>query len=682
MEIKGAGENTFFVLGTCFSCVNGYFEVRLSLFLLGSFSALSDANLIPRQAFFGNPDRAGVKFSPDGKWISYIAPFEGVLNLWIAPRGHLDQARPLTQETGRGIRHYDWAYTNQHLLYLKDQDGDENWVIYRIDVETAESIPLTPEKGVHARLTKVSPTIQEEIVVSLNDRSPEYHDLYRLNIITGDKDLLLENQEYLGFILDDDYHVHFALKGLPDGGRLYLSCQGADPSQWSPFLTVDPEDVMTTALLGFNQDQTALYLLDSRQRNTSAFVEMDLKTQQITVLSENDQADIDDLLGHPRDKKPLAVASNYDRKSWTFFDQDVQRDFEKLASLQDGDVEVVSQTYDNNHWIVAFIRDNGPVAYYDYDRSRQEASFLFTNRQALENLPLHKMHPVFITSRDGLTLVSYLTLPRTCDPEQTGTPSRPVPLVLDVHGGPRVRDSWSYNPVHQWLANRGYAVLSVNYRGSTGFGKDFMNAGNGEWGRKMQDDLLDAKAWAVAQGMTQEDTVCIFGGSYGGYATLAGLSMTPEAFACGVDIVGPSNLITLANSVPPYWRPIKETLIAMLGADPETEEGQAFLKERSPLSYHQNIKKPLLIAQGANDPRVAKAESDQIVEALKSKEIPVTYALYPDEGHGFARPENRLSFYGVMESFLSQHLGGASQPLGEDGHASSIQLLEGEHLVN
>ena len=433
--------------------------------------------------------------------------------------------------------------------------------------------------------------------------------------------------------------------------------------------------------MGFNKSEDGLYMMDSRDRNTSAFVLMDLKTQKVTQIAENPLADVDDFIFHPQEKRPLAVAATYDRKTWNFLDDAVAQDFESLKTLHEGDVEVISQTEDNNHWIVAFLQDDGPVAYYDYDRTKKKATFLFTNRESLESLSLHKMHPVFIKTRDDLTLVSYLTLPRSVDPEQVGKASRPVPLIIDVHGGPRVRDGWGYNSLHQWLADRGYAVLSVNYRGSTGFGKDFMNAGNGEWGRKMQDDLLDAKEWAVSQGVTKEETVCLFGGSYGGYATLAGLSMTPEAFACGVDIVGPSNLLTLIKSIPPYWKPALDIMKVMLGVDPETEEGKAFLKERSPLTHHHKITKPLLIAQGANDPRVKQAESDQIVEAMKSKNIPVTYALYPDEGHGFARPENCLSFYGVMEAFLAQHLGGDFQPLADDKEKSSLQILEGSHLI-
>jgi dipeptidyl aminopeptidase/acylaminoacyl peptidase len=320
------------------------------------------------------------------------------------------------------------------------------------------------------------------------------------------------------------------------------------------------------------------------------------------------------------------------------------------------------------------------VRYYHYDRQQKNARFLFTNRQALEVLPLARMHPVSIKSRDNQDLVSYYTLPVESDRDEDGHPDLPLPMVLLVHGGPWARDSWGYNPFHQLLANRGYAVLSVNFRGSTGLGKDFINAANLEWGGKMHDDLIDAVNWAIDQGIADSQRVAILGGSYGGYATLVGLTFTPEVFACGVDIVGPSNLLTLINTIPPYWQPQIELWATRVG-DHRTPEGQALLNERSPLSYIDQIRRPLLIGQGANDPRVKQSESDQIVHAMQEKGIPVTYVLYPDEGHGFARPENNLSFFAVAEAFLAQCLGGRQEPVGEDFKGASITVPSGkEHI--
>jgi dipeptidyl aminopeptidase/acylaminoacyl peptidase len=383
---------------------------------------------------------------------------------------------------------------------------------------------------------------------------------------------------------------------------------------------------------------------------------------------------------HPTEKHPQAVSFTHERRRWEVLDQDVAPDFERLAEVDNGDFSIVSRTLDDRRWVVAYVLDAGPVRYHLYDRDSREARFLFSNRKDLEGLPLVPMHPVTIQSRDGLDLVCYYTLPPDSGPDGTGKPAEPVSMVLHPHGGPWGRDTWGYNPFHQWLANRGYAVLSVNFRGSTGFGKGFINAGNMEWGRRMHDDLIDAVQWAVDKGIADADRVGVMGGSYGGYSTLACLTFTPDTFACGVDIVGPSNLVTLLETIPPYWAPMIELFAKRVG-DHRTEDGRKLLAERSPLTHVDRITKPLLIGQGANDPRVKQAESDQIVTAMQEKGIPVTYVLYPDEGHGFARPENRQSFYAVSEAFLAEVLGGRFQPIGSDFQGSSITVPAGAKHV-
>jgi dipeptidyl aminopeptidase/acylaminoacyl peptidase len=330
--------------------------------------------------------------------------------------------------------------------------------------------------------------------------------------------------------------------------------------------------------------------------------------------------------------------------------------------------------------VVAYVMDDGPVRYYVYDRDTRRARFLFTNRPALEDATLAKMHPVVIGSRDGLDLVSYYTLPVWKDTDGDGRPSEPLATVLLVHGGPWARDAWGFNSMHQWLANRGYAVLSVNFRGSTGFGKEFLNAGNLEWGEAMHDDLIDAVDWAIAEGIADADRVAIMGGSYGGYATLVGLTFTPEKFAAGVDIVGPSNLITLMESIPPYWASFRDQFRKRVG-DIDAPEGRRLLRAASPLTHVDEITRPLLIGQGANDPRVKEAESEQIVDAMTERSIPVTYVRYPDEGHGFAKPENRLSFFAATEAFLSQHLGGVYEEIGDDFEGSSIEVPVGAEQI-
>jgi dipeptidyl aminopeptidase/acylaminoacyl peptidase len=340
-----------------------------------------------------------------------------------------------------------------------------------------------------------------------------------------------------------------------------------------------------------------------------------------------------------------------------------------VAKIHEGDFDVLSRDDADRVWTVLFTVDNGPVPFYAYDRAAGKATFMFYSRPALKKYTLARMEPISFNARDGLTIHGYLSCP-------PGVPKKNLPMVLNVHGGPWYRDTWGYNPEAQWLANRGYACLQVNFRGSVGYGKAFINAGDKEWGGKMHDDLIDGVRWAIEQKVANPNKIAIAGGSYGGYATLVGLTFTPDVFACGVDIVGPSNLVTLINSVPPYWKPQLDVFYTRMG-DPRTEAGEQFLLSRSPLTFADRIKRPLLIGQGANDPRVKQAESDQIVQAMKAKNIPVTYVLYPDEGHGFARPPNRLSFFAVMEQFLSRVLGGRAQPIGEDFKGSSITAPEG-----
>ena len=634
--------------------------------------------LIPRQVLFGNPDRAGFQISPDGAHISFLAPVDGVLNVWVGPADNIDAAKPITHDKGRGVRQYFWAYTSQHVLYLQDKDGDENWRVYCVNLKTNDVKDLTPAKGVQARIEGVSHKFPTEVLIGLNDRNPQLHDVHRVNIETGDDKLVLENEGYAGFVTDDDYALRLAIRITPDGGQEML--ERTPEGGWKSFSKIGQEDALTTGPAGFDKSGKILYMLDSRGRNTGALTSTDLTTGKQTVVAEDPRADINDVMAHPVEKTIEAVAFTVERKEWKILDRAVEPDFAALRKVAEGDFEVTSRTLDDKYWIVAYIRDSGPVSYYRYDRTAKKANFLCVNRKALENLPLARMNPVTIKSRDGLSLVCYLSLPTWSDPENKARPVRPVPMVLYVHGGPWARDSWGYEPYHQWLANRGYAVLAVNFRGSTGLGKQFINAANREWGGKMHDDLVDAVKWAVAEKIADPQKIAIMGGSYGGYSTLVGMTFTPELFACGVDIVGPSSLVTFMEAIPPYWKPMLDMFIARIG-DNRTEEGKKFLLERSPISYVDKISKPLLIGQGANDPRVKQAESDQIVKAMQDKKIPVTYVLFPDEGHGFARPENNLAFNAITEAFLAAHIGGRVQPIGEDFKGSSLKVPAGADQV-
>jgi len=638
--------------------------------------------LIPREILFGNPSRASVSYSPDGRHISWLAPVNGVLNVWVAPADDLDAARPITDDTGRGIRQYFWAYNGTHVVYLQDADGDENFHAFSVDVENGEQTELSPFPGARVQIEQTSRNFPDEIVLGINNRNPQLFDLHRVNVVTGERTLLRENPGFLGFTIDDDFRVRFAYQYAPDGSMNLFRIPGEEGGEPEPFDRIPFEDSMTTAIVGFDGSGEVIYTIDSRQGNTAALYTRDLRTGETALVFEDERADISGAMINPETKRIEAAASNYDRVRWTVLDSDIRRDFEALRRVRDGDFTVTSRTLADDKWIVAYTLSDAPAEYYSYDRATRTATYLFSNRPELEGQPLAPMRPVVIESRDGLDLVGYLTLPIPADRTRGDRPrtDRRLPMVLLVHGGPWARDAFGYNPYHQMLANRGYAVLSVNFRGSTGFGKSFLNAGNFEWAGKMHDDLIDAVDWAIASGIADPDRVAIMGGSYGGYATLVGLTMTPEVFAAGVDIVGPSNLNTLLASIPPYWAPLIAQFTSRVG-DPNTDDGRRLLEERSPLNYADRIEDPLLIAQGANDPRVKQAESDQIVAAMQQHGIPVTYVVFPDEGHGFARPENSIAFNAVTEAFLAEHLGGRYEPIDGSLEGSSITVPAGaEHI--
>jgi len=526
-------------------------------------------------------------------------------------------------------------------------------------------------------VTQISPKFPQEVVVGLNNRDPQWHDIYRIHIITGEMSLLLQNDRFASVTVDDEYRLRDAAQMTSDGG-MEIHVPAGDA--WQLWDTIPGEDTLTTNAVGFDKANRLIYMKDSRGRDTSALVEIDPATKAKRLMAADPRADVADVVRHPTEKHVQAVSFVYDRKRWQVLDPGIQPDLDYLHTAADGEAEIVSRTLDDRFWVVHYLVDDGPGRFHLYDRQQRVARFLFTNRQALENRPLVKMHSAVIKSRDGLDLVVYYTLPLDSDANGMGAPDRPVPMVLTPHGGPWGRDFWGYHPWHQWLANRGYGVLCVNFRSSTGFGKAFVNAGDCQWGRKIIEDQIDAVQWAVAQKIADPRKVAVMGGSFGGYSTLAGLTFYPETYACGVDIVGPSSLITLLESMPPYWKPALELFTTRVG-DHRTEEGRALLKEHSPLTYVDRIRRPLLIGQGANDPRVKQAESDQIVAAMQARDIPVTYVLYPDEGHGFARPENSLSFNAIAEAFLAKCLGGRYEPVGSDLEGSSLTVPAGEQEV-
>ena len=646
-------------------------------------AATHEAPLIQRSALFGNPVRAQARLSPDGHYVSFLAPKDGILNVWVAPYGKLNEAKPLTNDHKHGIRQHYWAEDGRHVLFLQDQGGDENWHVLSADIGSGRQIDLTPMDKVHAEIVGLSYQRPDVVLVALNDRKPEWHDLYAIDVTTGARKLVERNdQQFAAYLEDLQLRPRLAVRTLPDGGgELYRRTDQG----WESFLQYGQEDSLTLRPLVIEEGGNTALLLSSVGRDKAALVRIDLTSGKQMVVGQSDKADVSDVWLDPRTRTPQAFGVEYLTEEISPLTPAAGKDIDHLKSALGPQFQVVSRTNDDNKWVVVVDDPVHVTASYLYDRSNGKITKLFDHRPDLAGAPLRPMKPVEIPTGDGLTLVGYLTLPPGStsgkgDSAASWHPTAPVPLVLDVHGGPWARDSYGFNPEHQWFANRGYGVLAVNYRGSTGFGKSFINAGDHEWAGKMHKDLLDAVDWAIREKIAVPDKVAIYGGSYGGYAALVGLTFTPDRFACGVDIVGPSNLTTLLGSIPPYWKGFLEDMSRRVG-DPRTDDGLKLLTERSPLSRLDHISRPLLIAQGVNDPRVKQAESDQIVTAMKKKQLPVTYVLYPDEGHGFARPQNRLAFYAIGEGFLSKCLGGRYEPIGDDFDGSSLQVQEGAGIV-
>ncbi len=642
-------------------------------------SQAASVPLIPRAVIFGNPERAGGQVSPDGKYLSFLAPRDGVLNIWVVERGRpLAEARPLTNEKTRPIRIYAWAANAQDIVYTQDKGGDENFLLYAVNAATGNERTLTDYKGVRVVVYGASHKRPDELVIGVNDRDKAWHDPYLLNVRTGEKKKLLDNTgRYSRFLLDDELQVRFVTRSTKDGGFEVLRWKDGKPE---PFEVVGFEDSQTSGPRNITRDGRTLYWMESRGRNTAALLAIDLATGQKRVVAEDPRADVGGSITEPTTGRILAYGVNYLKNEWRAIDTAIKADIDFLNANLRGEWAVQSQTRDGQVWLVAHDAVTSPARVVVYDRRARSLSQLYVSRPKLDGAPLPAMCPVEIKSRDGLALVSYLTLPVGTDPDGDCRPDRPLPMVLNVHGGPWGRDTYGYDSQSVWFANRGYATLQVNFRASTGFGKDFINKGDRQWGRAMHDDLIDGVDWAVRHGIARADRVAIYGGSYGGYATLWAMTNTPDRFACGVGIVAPSNLETLLGSIPPYWESLREQFYRRMG-DARTDEGRKLLKERSPLYYVENIRKPLLIGQGANDPRVKQAEADQILAAMEAKKIPVTYVLYPDEGHGLARAPNRTSFYAVAEAFLSQCLGGRFEPVGGDFKGSSIQVPKGAQFV-
>ena len=607
--------------------------------------------LIQREILLGNPERANPKLSPDGKYLTYIAPDKNkILQVWIRTVGKNDD-QVLTADKHRGIRNYFWTYNGEQLIYLQDSDGDENFHIYTIDANSKQVRDLTPFKGVKAEMIALDPHFPTEALVGLNLKDPHKHDAYHINLQTGKTTLELENPgNVVQSIADSQFQIRAAIATKPDGGST-LAVREVKTQPWKIIRKWGADE--DVGAVGFSLDGKTLYITDNNNANASRLVSLDLAKGVETVVAQDPQYDVGETLIHPLKRQIQAVAFYRDKLEWQVLDKSIVTDFQAIAKVRRGEFSVVSRDLADKTWLVAYRTDDGPVYYYTYDRASQKSQLLFSNQPKLEGLSLAQMTPISYKSRDSLTIHGYLTTP-------VGIAAKNLPTVLLVHGGPWDRNNWGYNPLVQWLANRGYAVLQINFRGSTGYGKQFLNAGNREWAGKMHNDLIDGVNWIVKQGVADPKKIAIMGGSYGGYATLVGLTFTPDVFAAGVDSFGPSNLLTLLNSIPPYWKPVRAKLYYRVG---DAEKEPDFLKSRSPLFFVNRIQAPLLIGQGANDVRVKQAESEQIVAAMRKDKKPVEYVLYSDEGHGFVRPPNRLHFYAKAEEFLAKYLGGRVEPV-------------------
>ncbi len=619
--------------------------------------------LLDRELFFGNPEIIAAQLSPDGQFIAFLKPWHGTRNIWV--KGTFEPfsaARLLTAETKRPIPGFFWSQDSQFILFVKDNDGDENFNVWAVDPkavpEPGQPAPtarnLTDLKGVRAVIYEVPKSKPDVIWVGLNDRDPSWHDLYRVHIATGEKELVYKNSDRIvGWEFDLEGQPRLASRILESGDSEILAFDGGQ------FKKVYGCSVLETcATLRFSKDKNKVYLLSNRGEdvNLVQLTLLDLASGEEEKVASDPlgRVDFSQAIFSERTDELVATVYLEDKPRVYFHDPAWAEMYAYLQKKFPGKIiNISSMTRDEKFMLVTATADTEPGETYLFDREKKKLTFVYRIRERLPRKYLASVQPIRYRSSDGLEIPAYLTLPK-------GVPAKNLPLIVVPHGGPWARDFWGYSGMAQFLANRGYAVLQPNFRGSTGYGKAFLNAGNKQWGEKMQDDITWGVKYLVEKGIADPQRVGIMGGSYGGYATLAGVTFTPDLYAAAVDIVGPSNLITLLESIPPYWEAMRVIFHVRMG-DPSTPEGKAQLEKQSPLNHVDKIKTPLMVVQGANDPRVKKSESDQIVVALRDKGFPVEYLLADDEGHGFARPVNQMAMYAAVEKFLAKHLGGRYQ---------------------
>ncbi|MFC7387979.1 S9 family peptidase [Sphaerisporangium rhizosphaerae] len=605
---------------------------------------------IPRDLLFGNPVYVAPVISPDGTLLRHLAPDEGVMNVWVGPADAPDQAKPVTRDRGRGIRACGFCHDDRTLFYLRDQDGDESWRLYLVDLGTGEERCVTPFDGVQARVLAHNRWHPGTMLVGLNKDRRDLHDVYRLDLATGGLTKIATNPGYLTWEIDTGLRIRGGTAMNPDGSST-IHLAGPGGGEAAPWLDVPREDAMGTHIAGYSRDGRTFYLLSSVGANASRLFAVDAATGRRTVLAGDPVYDVRRVEMDPATRVPQAVVLGKDREERVFLDEDYAKAIDRirgeLALLGvDGEISVDRSDRADRRWTVTVVSADRPVGFYLFDRADGRLRFLSDHQPGLARHRLSAMEPFVFAARDGVEVHGYVTWP-------AGAARQGLPAVVNVHGGPWARNSWGFDEEAQWLADRGYACVQVNFRGSSGYGKDFLNLGAKQWGGAMHTDLLDAVGHLAAGGSIDASRIAIMGCSYGGYAALAGAAFTPEAFACAVDLCGPSNLLTLLAGGAAYMRPLMSFMHANVG-DPATE--REMLWERSPLSRAGDIAIPVLVAQGANDVRVPREEAEQIVAALRANGVPHEYLLFQGEGHGLGRPENRETYYAAVERFLARHL--------------------------
>ena len=619
----------------------------LLLSFYGCKEKIEKAPVIALEDFFKNPEKSRYQIFPDGKYYSYMAPYQKRMNIFVQERGK-DSIIQLTKETDRDIAGYFWP-NNSQILYVKDQGGNENFWLYGVNNDGTNEVCYTEFEGVRTQIIDDLPDIEEEVIIGLNKRNPQVFDPYRLNIKTGEMKMIAENPGNIdGWIFD--YNGKLRAASAVEGVNNSLLYRETEEDEWKTVITTSFKESLAPSFFTF--DNKNLIAISNLNRDKSAVVEFDIANgKELKVLYENPDYDVDGV-SFSRKRKVLTAATYTSwKQEMHFFDDESKKLFDRLEKdLGQYQLGVSAISKDENVLIIRTYSDRSLGAYYIYDRESDKLDKITDVSPWINENDMATVNPIKYNSRDGLTINGYLTLPKGYTMET----AKNLPVVVNPHGGPWARDGWGFNPEIQFLANRGYAVFQMNFRGSTGYGKEFWMKSFKQWGKTMQNDITDGVEWLINEGIADKERIAIYGGSYGGYATLAGVTFTPDLYACGVDYVGVSSIFSWINAIPAYWEPYRKMLYEMVG-DPVADS--LLLAEASPLFHVDKIKVPMLVAQGANDPRVPKPESDQIVEALKGKGIAVEYIVKDNEGHGFRNEENRFDFYRAMEKFLVQHIG-------------------------